>query len=122
MDLNEEGNRIKDDNGAENLNACNLPSQDGYLTMQNLILRDNIPTGFDENIQVSITNQIKSNDGYLTMQNLILRDNIPTGFDENIQVSITNQIKSNDQTIKFGLLIEHNMKNIFLEKSYTKCG
>ena len=62
MDLNEEGNRIKDDNGAENLNACNLPSQDGYLTMQNLILRDNIPTGFDENIQVSITNQIKSND------------------------------------------------------------
>ena len=27
--------------------------------------------------------------------------------------------KSN-QTIKFGRLIEHNMRNIFLEKSYTK--
>ena len=26
------------------------------------------------------------------------------------------------QTMKFGQLIEYNMKNIFLEKSYTKCG
>ena len=26
------------------------------------------------------------------------------------------------QTIKFGQLIEYNMRNIFLEKSYTKCG
>ena len=24
--------------------------------------------------------------------------------------------------MKLGHLIEHNMKNIFLEKSYTKCG
>ena len=24
--------------------------------------------------------------------------------------------------MKFGELIEHNMRNIFLEKSYTKCG
>ena len=24
--------------------------------------------------------------------------------------------------MKFGLLIEYNMRNIFLEKSYTKCG
>ena len=24
--------------------------------------------------------------------------------------------------MKFGHLIEYNMKNIFLEKSYTKCG
>ena len=29
--------------------------------------------------------------------------------------------KSN-QTMLFGQLIEYNMKNIFLEKSYTKCG
>ena len=29
--------------------------------------------------------------------------------------------KSN-QTMKFGQLIECNMRNIFLEKSYTKCG
>ena len=28
--------------------------------------------------------------------------------------------KSNQKT-KFGQLIEHNMRNIFLEKSYTKC-
>ena len=27
-----------------------------------------------------------------------------------------------NQTIKFGQLIEHNMRNIFLEKSYTKYG
>ena len=27
-----------------------------------------------------------------------------------------------NQTMKFGQLIEYNMKNIFLEKSYTKCG
>ena len=26
-----------------------------------------------------------------------------------------------NQTIKFGQLIEYNMRNIFLEKSYTKC-
>ena len=30
-------------------------------------------------------------------------------------------IKGN-QTMKFGQLIEYNMKNIFLEKSYIKCG
>ena len=24
--------------------------------------------------------------------------------------------------MKFGQLIEHNMRNIFVEKSYTKCG
>ena len=27
-----------------------------------------------------------------------------------------------NQTMKFGQLMEHNMRNIFLEKSYTKCG
>ena len=27
-----------------------------------------------------------------------------------------------NQTMKFGQLIECNMGNIFLEKSYTKCG
>ena len=27
-----------------------------------------------------------------------------------------------NQTIKFGQLIEYNMRNIFLEKSYIKCG
>ena len=27
-----------------------------------------------------------------------------------------------NQTMRFGQLIEYNMKNIFLEKSYTKCG
>ena len=27
-----------------------------------------------------------------------------------------------NQTVKFGQLIEHNMKKIFLEKSYPKCG
>ena len=27
-----------------------------------------------------------------------------------------------NQTLKFGKLIECNIRNIFLEKSYTKCG
>ena len=27
-----------------------------------------------------------------------------------------------NQTVKFGQLIEYNVRNIFLEKSYTKCG
>ena len=27
-----------------------------------------------------------------------------------------------NQTMKFGQLIEYNMRNIFLEKSFTKCG
>ena len=27
-----------------------------------------------------------------------------------------------NQSMKFGQLIECNMRNIFLEKSYTKCG
>ena len=27
-----------------------------------------------------------------------------------------------NQAMKFGQLIEYNMKNIFLEKSHTKCG
>ena len=28
----------------------------------------------------------------------------------------------NNKTVKFGQLIEYLMKNIFLEKSYAKCG
>ena len=27
-----------------------------------------------------------------------------------------------NQSMKFGQLIEYNIRNIFLEKSYTKCG
>ena len=27
-----------------------------------------------------------------------------------------------NQTMKFGQLVEYNMMNIFLEKSYAKCG
>ena len=27
-----------------------------------------------------------------------------------------------NQTMKFGQLLEYNMKNIFVETSYTKCG
>ena len=36
---------------------------------------------------------------------------------------MTNIPRSKDnQTIKFGQLIAYNMRNIFLETSYTKCG
>ena len=30
-------------------------------------------------------------------------------------------ISKGNETIKFGQLIEYNMRNIFLEKLYTKC-
>ena len=33
-----------------------------------------------------------------------------------------NKYRQFNQTIKFSQLIKYNMKNIFLEKSYTKCG
>ena len=48
-----------------------------------------------------------SKPGYQPIAILILR---------NISRSKDNQI------MKFGQLIEYNMRNIFLEKSYTKCG
>ena len=48
-----------------------------------------------------------SQPGYQTITMLTLRRNI-------------SQSKGN-QTMKCGQLIEYNMKNIFLEKSYTKC-
>ena len=36
---------------------------------------------------------------------------------------LTNISRSKDnQAIKFGQLIEYNLRNIFFEKSYTKCG
>ena len=37
--------------------------------------------------------------------------------------TLPNILKSNGkQTMTFGQLMEYNMKNIFLEKLYTKCG
>ena len=35
---------------------------------------------------------------------------------------LSNTLRSKgNQAMKFGQLIEHNMRNIFVEKSYTKC-
>ena len=39
-----------------------------------------------------------------------------------IQILPTISRSKDKQTMKFGQLIEYNMRNIFLEKSYTKCG
>ena len=37
--------------------------------------------------------------------------------------TLPNISRSKDnQTMKFGKLIRYNMRNIFLEKAYTKCG
>ena len=36
-------------------------------------------------------------------------------------VDITARLANNRKTMKFGQLIECNMRNIFLAKSYTKC-
>ena len=43
---------------------------------------------------------------------------------ETIVIHILHNISrsKNNQTMKFGQLIECNMRNIFIEKSYTKCG
>ena len=35
---------------------------------------------------------------------------------------ISREVKAINQTMKFGQLIQNSMRNIFLEKSYTKCG
>ena len=36
---------------------------------------------------------------------------------------LTNILRSkSNQTMKFGQLIDNNRRNVFLEKSYTKCG
>ena len=34
---------------------------------------------------------------------------------------ISQEVKATNQARKFGQLIEYNMRNIFIEKSYTKC-
>ena len=39
-----------------------------------------------------------------------------------IHILINISGSKDNQTMKFGHLIEYNIKNIFLEKSYTKCG
>ena len=40
-----------------------------------------------------------------------------------LTIAIPSMLRSKgNYAIKFGQLIEHNMKNIFLEKSYAKCG
>ena len=39
-----------------------------------------------------------------------------------IQISFNISRSKGNQTMKFGQLIEYNIENIFVEKSYTKCG
>ena len=43
---------------------------------------------------------------------------------EAIAIHILSNIwrSKDNQTMKFGRLIEYKMRNIFVEKSYTKCG
>ena len=43
---------------------------------------------------------------------------------QTIAVHILNNISRNktNQAMKFGQLIEYNIRNIFLEKSYSNCG
>ena len=44
--------------------------------------------------------------------------------EQTIAIHILHNISrsTGNQTMKFGQLIKYNMRNIFLEKSYTKCG
>ena len=39
-----------------------------------------------------------------------------------IHISPNISKRKDNQTIKFGKLIEYNMRNTFLKKSFTKCG
>ena len=43
---------------------------------------------------------------------------------QTVAINIVSNISRSkgNQAMKFGQLIKHNMKNIFFEKSYTKCG
>ena len=43
---------------------------------------------------------------------------------QTIAIHVLSNISSSkyNQTMKCGQLIEYNMRNIFVEKSYTKCG
>ena len=45
-----------------------------------------------------------------------------TWFKNNCNTHIDQYLKKGNQAIKLGQLIEYNMTNTFLEKSYTKCG
>ena len=48
---------------------------------------------------------------------------VTTWLTNNCNAQLTNISRSKDkQTMKFGQLIEYNMRNIFLEKFYRKCG
>ena len=47
----------------------------------------------------------------------------PRSGKQPVAIHILPNISSKDnQSMKFGQFIEHNMRNITLEKSYTKCG
>ena len=48
---------------------------------------------------------------------------VTTWETNNYDTHIANiSISKGNQTLKFGQLIEYDMRNIFLEHSYTKCG
>ena len=46
---------------------------------------------------------------------------VTTWLTNNCNAHIDLYLKKQRQQRKFGQLIEYNMRNIFLEKSYTKC-
>ena len=47
-----------------------------------------------------------------------------TNWETNNYIYILSNISTSkaNQTMKFGQLVEYNMRNIFIERSYTKCG
>ena len=46
-----------------------------------------------------------------------------SGYQRIVIHILSNISRSEDnQRMKFGQLIEYNMRNVFLQKSYTKCG
>ena len=49
-------------------------------------------------------------------------DEIVAWLTNNCNAHIAQYFKKSSQTIAFGQLTKYNMRNIFLEKSYTKCG
>ena len=55
---------------------------------------------------------------------LILKIMTPRPGKQTITIHILPNISrsKDNQTVRFGQLIEYNMRNISLEKSYTKCG
>ena len=87
-----------------------------YLTIKALL--------FSRYLNVCLDFLVTCKNGLTIKITLISKSMTPEPGKQTIAIHIkpnTSRSKGN-QTMKFGLLMEHIIRNIFLEKSYRKCG